>query len=579
VRSKLLTRARVIGMGAMVLCLGAAALRFYKPVLPTAKAADGMDWRYYGNDPANTRFQNIDQVTTANASTLTPAWIFHTGVHDPMASMETSPLVVEGTMYVTTGLDDVFALDAATGKQQWAYHPADMPPIDQLDLCCSRNNRGVAYGDDRLYLGRLDATLVAIDAERGQQLWKVAVDNYQNGYSITMAPQYIDGLVIVGVAGGEYLIRGHVDAYDAETGRLVWRFYTTEPTTWAGDSWKTGAAPVWQTPAFDKSLGMVYLSTGNTGPDINGTNRAGTNLYAVCMVALDIRSGKLRWYFQEVHHDIWDYDATPPVVLFTLNGTPAIAHAGKSGYMFILDRRNGKPLYQVNETPVPTTPAWQHPWPTQPESIIESLTPHSVASVPPGYIAAPQWTPPQETAYVMQPGSEGGLEWPPMAYSPRTHFVYHHARYVPQAFQTTQSNVTGGNYPGWGSTTDDVPGIGEYGIYGAVDTTTGKVAWKIKTPDPGDSGFAIAGDVAFFGENSGLFHAVNAATGAVLWTFDGTSVPGGGGSTAAPIAYMAHGTEFIANAFGGNPGEDTPLGDAVIAFSLPGSGSGHGHDH
>jgi quinohemoprotein ethanol dehydrogenase len=528
-----------------------------------------LDWRYYGNDPANSRYQNVDQINPGNAANLRPAWVFHTGIHDPKMSMEMSPIVVEGTMYVTTGNDDVFALSAATGKQKWAYHPTDMPPLSLLPLCCSHNNRGVAAGEDRLFLGRLDATLVALNTENGRVIWKATVDDWHNGYSITMAPQVVAGMVIVGVSGGEYLTRDHVDAYSAKNGTLLWRFYTTEPTTWAGDSWKYGGAPVWQTPAFDRNLGLLYFSTGNAGPDINGVDRAGLNLYTVAIVAVDIHTGTVRWYFQEAHHDLWDYDATPPVVLFSLNGTPAIAHAGKTGYVFILDRRNGTPIYQVNETPVPTEPAWQHPWPTQPESVIESLTPHSVESVPPGYVAAPQWTPPQETTLVMQPGAEGGLEWPPMAYSPRTQFIYHHARYIPQAFHTTPTNTSGGTLPGWGSTTDDVPGITEYGVYGAVDATTGKIAWKIRTDDPADSGMTVAGDLVFFGENSGLFHAVDAKTGSVLWTFDATTIPGTGGSTAAPIAYVVNGREYIANGFGGNPGEDTALGDAIIAFALP----------
>jgi alcohol dehydrogenase (cytochrome c) len=224
----------------------------------------------------------------------------------------------------------------------------------------------------------------------------------------------------------------------------------------------------------------------------------------------------------------------------------------------------------VTEVPVPTTPAWQNPWPTQPQTAIESMTPHSVASVPSGYTAAPMWTPPQETPLVMQPATDGGQEWPPDAYSPRTKFLYQDARYLPQVFQTNPTNTSGGTLPGWGSTTDDVPGITPYGIYGALDTTTGKIAWQIPVQYPAGSGWAVAGDLAFFGESQGLFHAVNAATGQMLWTFNALTIPGAGGATAAPVAYMVDGREYIANGFGGNPGEPySPLGDAIIAFSLP----------
>jgi len=178
---------------------------------------------------------------------------------------------------------------------------------------------------------------------------------------MTIAPQFINGMVIVGVSGGEYLTRGHVDAYDARTGNHLWRFYTTEPTTWAGNSYLQGGAPVWQNPTYDSRLGLLYVATGNAGPDINGVPRAGLNLYAVAVVALNAKTGAVAWYYQESHHDLWDYDSTSPVVLFDLNGTPALAHQGKTGYTFILDRRTGKPLYPVNEVAVPTTPEWQNP--------------------------------------------------------------------------------------------------------------------------------------------------------------------------------------------------------------------------
>jgi alcohol dehydrogenase (cytochrome c) len=551
--------------------LCASAIAFIALNMPYLNAQeDNVDWRYYGNDLSNTRFQNVDQINTSNASQLQVAWVFHTGVNDPNVSMEMSPIVIDGTMYVTTGNDDVFALNAANGKQRWAYHSSDMPPLSSLPLCCSHNNRGVAFGQGHIYVARLDATLVALNASNGSTVWRAVVDDWHKGYSMTLPPQFVDGMVIVGVSGGEYLTRGHVDAFDARTGNHLWRFYTTEPTTWAGNSYLQGGAPVWQSPSYDKQLGTLFIATGNAGPDINGVDRAGTNLYTVCVVALNAKTGALKWYYQESHHDLWDYDATPPTVMFDLNGVPAIAHAGKTGYTFILDRRTGTPLYGVNEAPVPTTPAWQNPWPTQPESTIENLTPMNVASVPSGYTAAPMWTPPQETPLVMQPASDGGLEWPPMAYSPRTKFLYQHARYLPQVFHTTPTNTSGGTLPGWGSTTDNVPGIVTYGKYGAIDTTTGRIAWQIQVPQPADSGIAIGGDVAFFGETSGLFHAVDAATGNMLWTFNATTIPGAGGATAAPAVYVIDGREFVVNGFGGNPGEDNcPLGDAIIAFALP----------
>lgn len=564
-------RKRTVGLIALCLILLATLViskKMKRAYAQTISSTANLDWPYYGNDLGNGRFQNVDQINTSNVAQLKPAWIFHTGVHDPQASMEVSPIVVSGIMYLTSGDDDVFAVNAQTGKQIWAYHPTDMPPLSELFLCCSHNNRGVAQAGNQLFLARLDATLVSLDKNDGHVLWKAVVDNWRAGYSITMAPQYAAGKVIVGVSGGEYLIRGHVDAYDATSGKLVWRFWTTDPATFAGDSWKHGGGPVWQTPAYDPDLGTVYFSVGNVGPDINGVIRAGLNLYTVSVVAVDVQTGKLRWYFQESHHDLWDYDATPPVMLFSLNGVPALTHAGKTGYLFILDRRNGSPLYPVVEKPVPTTPEWQNPWPTQPESMIESLTPHSVGPLPKGYVGAPQWTPPQQTMYTIQPGDSGGLEWPPMGYSPRTRFIYHDARYAPVTFRTTPKNIVGGTYPGWGSTSNAVPNTG-YGIYGAIDSTTGKIAWKIKVKMPADSGMTVGGDIVYFGDESGIFYAVDARTGAILWTFNGTSLQAGGAPTAAPIVYMVNGREFVADAFGGNPGEKTKLGDIMVAFSLP----------
>jgi quinohemoprotein ethanol dehydrogenase len=559
------------GHAVMLVCASAMLMAaFNVPQLKAQENETNVSWRYYGNDLANTRFQNIDQVNTTNASQLKVAWVFHTGVNNSNTSMEMSPIVIGGTMFVTSGQDDVFALNAATGRLRWHYHPTDMPSLSSLPLCCSYNNRGVAYGEGLVFEARLDATLVALNAENGRMVWKTVVDDWHNGYSMTIAPQFINGMVIVGVSGGEYLTQGHVDAYNASTGAHIWRFYTTEPSTWTGDSYLHGGAPVWHNPTYDPALGTLYVTTGNAGPDINGVPRAGQNLYTVCILALNVKTGALEWYFQESHHDLWDYDATSPVVLFTLNGIPALAHQGKTGFTFILDRRNGTPLYPVTEVAVPTQPAWQNPWPTQPETDIESMTPHSVASVPSGYTAAPMWTPPQQKPLVMQPGADGGQEWPPDAYSPRTHFLYQHARYQPEAFSTNPTNTSGGTLPGWGSVTDVPPGQQVFGKYGAVDTTTGKIVWQITTPQPADSGFVVAGDVAFFGESNGLFHAVDAATGNMLWTFNAMTIPGAGGATAAPVAYEVNGREYIANGFGGNPGElYAPLGDAIIAFALP----------
>ncbi len=540
-------------------------------------AQENLDWRYHGNTLSNERFQDVDQINPSNVANLKPAWIFHTGVNDPNMSMEMTPVVVNGVMYIPTGDDDVFALNAATGKQIWAYHPTDMPPLASLPICCNNDNRGVAVGDGQVFVARLDATLVALNAATGKVMWKTTVDLPSNGAAMTIAPQFADNKVIVGVSGAEYGVRGHVDAYNPGTGALIWRFWTTEPTTWAGNSYLTGGASVWGNPSYDPDLQMLYFSTGNAYPWPDSSARAGMNLYAVSIVALDIKTGALKWYFQEAHHDMWDFDGPQPTVLLTVNGVPAIEHTSKTGYTFILDRRTGKSLFPWAEVAVPPTPAsaaWQVPWPTQPESSIESLTEHSAESpLPAGYIAAPQWTAIQPTPMVYQPIFDGGMEWPPAAYSPRTHFIYSHARYAPWDLGITYSPLQNGKCPGsacqW-TGTFFIPGVTFHGVYGAVDTTTGKVAWK--DPVTGfapDSGVGVAGDLVFFGESSGLFHAADARTGQILWTFDSSTVPNAGGANGSPAIYVVRGKEYVVYGFGGNPGESPKLGDAVIAFALP----------
>ncbi len=295
--------------------------------LPSAPTApQDLGWRYYGNDLGNTRFQDVGQINPSNVASLRPAWIFHTGVLDPATSFEGSPIIVNGIMYISTGHDDVFALSAATGAMKWAYHPeADMPPLSQLSICCGEDSRGVAYGDGLIFLARLDARLVALNAHTGAVAWQATVANWQDRYSMTMAPQFAGGEVVVGLSGADYETRDAVVAYDALTGRRLWTFYTTAPgPTWQGTSWQTGGGAVWDNPAVDPRLGVVYVSTGNAAPDLYGGNRAGQNLYTSSLVALDLRTGRVRWYFQEVHHDLWDYDSAQAPMLFDVpsGGTP-----------------------------------------------------------------------------------------------------------------------------------------------------------------------------------------------------------------------------------------------------------------
>ncbi len=553
----------------------------------SAAAAENLDWTHYGNDLANSRFQAADQINPSNVSRLRPAWIFHTGVLDPQASLEVSPIVADGRMFVTSGHDDVFALDAATGRERWSYHPKLRVPITHVSLCCGEVNRGVAFGNGRVFLARLDGVLDALDARTGALLWERAVVDVNAGLSLTMAPQFTSGLVILGSAGGEFKARGQVAAFDAASGNQRWRTFTTLPgPTWQNTSWQHGGAHVWQTPAIDPQLNLLYVATGNAAPDINGKDRAGVNLFSSSIVALDLTTGSVRWNFQEVHHDLWDYDGAQPTMLFdvTKDGKafPAVGHCSKNGNYYILDRRSGAPLFPVIETPVATKPGWQNASPSQPVSAVEPLTPLGILpgtvdpkKLPADVVLAPQYTPPQEQKRLIQPGDDGGCEFPPAAFSPRTHFVYYGTRYEPAVYQSLPRD-DGPNPQGeflGSSFHEAIPGVTDFGIFGATDVDTGKVVWKIKVAQPAKSGMLIAGDLVFFGEGNGRLHAADARSGQVLFTFDGRTVPNGGGAQAAPIAYVLDGREYIVNAFGGN-NADRPnfppniVGDAIVAFTI-----------
>src|ERR1700733_11230552 len=423
--------------------------------------AQEIDWPYNGNDVYNSRFQNIDQITPSNVSQLKPAWTFHTGLlSDPSMSMEMTPLVVSGVMYITTGDDDVFALNPTTGKQIWHYAPTDMPKISTLPVCCNNDNRGVAYGAGMVFDARLDGKLVALNAKTGAVVWSTVVDTASNGAGMTLAPQYIGASagtipeVLVGVTGGEFAVRGHLDAYAPATGKLLWRFWTTAPATWAGTSWQHGGASIWGTPTYDSALNMVYFSTGNAYPWPYAGNRAGANLFSSSIVALDATSGELQWFFQFAHHDMWDFDGPQPTLLFSWNGIAAIEHTSKTGYMWILDRASGEPLIPYAEVPIPPTPAnaaFQHPWPTQPVSSIESLVEHLASPLPAGATAAPMWTTTGPEPLVYAPWAGGGMEWPPAAYSPRTHMIYSHANYSPANIGQTNLPDNPANCPPLGA--------------------------------------------------------------------------------------------------------------------------------
>jgi alcohol dehydrogenase (cytochrome c) len=381
----------------------------------------------------------------------------------------------------------------------------------------------------------LDDKLVALDATDGKELWEKTVADQTVGYSETMAPQIYNGMVIIGSAGGEWAIRGFVAAYDASTGDQKWRWDSTDPKSFAGDSWKSGGGMVWTTPAIDPDNGLVIFSTGNPNPDLSGAVRAGDNLYTDSIVALDVNTGQLRWYYQEVKHDVWDYDAVSNVVLFDVeeNGTtvPAAGEAGKVGWVFIVDRRSGR--------------------------LIRKSDPYVMMS-------KNMFSMPTKAGVDMLPGANGGAEWSPPAYSPQTHLLYILAMDQLMRFTTEPPAQSKGQIRlGSAFTNIEKNGVQD-GPLVAIDVNTGKVAWQYKAPQPLIGGaLATAGNLVFMGEGNGWFDAFNARTGELLWRYQL-----GAGVNAPPISYQVNGEQYIAVAAGGNFQMGYPYGDAVAIFKL-----------
>lgn len=495
------------------------------------------DWLLHGRTYDNQRYSPLRQITADNVKSLIPVALLQTGM---AASFEATPIVVNGVMYLTTPVVNrtmkIMAVNAATGERLWevTYN------LGPFQVCCGPVNRGVAIGYGKVYVATLDDHLVALDAVDGHTLWDSTIVDSQNGYSETLAPQIYDGMIIVGSAGGEWALRGFVAAYDANTGRQRWRWNSTDPKSYSGDSWRTGGAMPWTTPAIDPELGLVIFSTGNPNPDLDGTGRRGDNLYSDSIVALDVRTGRLKWYYQEVKHDVWDYDAVSNVVLVDVHRRgktiPAAAEAGKVGWVFILDRRTGK--------------------------LIRKSDPYVMMS-------KNMFSTPTRAGVDMLPGANGGAEWSPPAYSPETHYLYIMAMNQLMRF-TTKPAITAPGLIRLGSAfTNVAPGGIQNGPFVALDVETGKIAWQYMAPQPLIGGaLATAGNLVFMGEGNGWFDAFNAKTGERLWRYNL-----GAGVNAPPVTYQVNGEQYVAVAAGGNFQLTYPYGDTVAIFKLPSAGT------
>jgi quinohemoprotein ethanol dehydrogenase len=547
-------------------------------------AADPTDnWITNGGSTMNQRYSPLKQIDTSNVANVKGVWHIHlkSGI-TAKYSAEGQPIVYKGVIYLPTGADDVFAIDLATGKIDWTYRAH----LDQkiATVCCGWDNRGVAIGDGKVYFGRLDGKLVALDMKTGQVAWTKQVEQWQHGYSLTAAPLYWEGRVYTGLSGGEYGVRGRVTAFDATTGKELWRFYTVPGpgqvghNTWpSNDSWKHGGASVWQTPAVDPALGLLYFSTSNASPDFSGGARAGDNLFTSSIVAIDAKTGTYKWHFQEVHHDIWDYDAPSPVVLFDLNGKKAIAEVGKTGFAYVLDRANGKPLYGVNEKPVPqrkdqATAATQ-PFPVGDATVrqdipaselnqIKSSLPKGAKYVNGGRIFTPYG---RGFAVIAAPSALGGTNWPPSSYNPSTHYLYACGSNSTQVFSGGK-NVTyqnGKQYLG----SAYIPLGTDTGTFTALDMSSNRIAWQKQFPDRCYSGsMTTGGGLVFVGRNDGRMQAYDASSGKVLWSFQT-----GAGANNVATAVQQNGNEYLVFYAGGSALAATAHGDDLWLLGLNGT--------
>ena len=546
-------------------------------------AAPSDAWRTNGGNLYNQRYSASRALDAGNVGALQGVWrtrLRGSGLA-PQYSGEAQPLVHDGRIFVITGADDVFALSVETGEILWQRF-AELDAAN-TSVCCGWTSRGVGLGAGKVFVGRLDGRLLALDEKTGKTIWSVQAERWQEGFSITSAPLYYDGLVITGFSGAELGVRGRVKAFDARDGKLVWTFYTIPGPgevgheTWPRDNdvWKHGGATVWQTPAVDPELGLLYFSTGNPGPDFNGAVRAGDDLFAASIVAIEAKTGKYRWHFQEVHHDLWDYDAPNPVVLFDVDlggvARKALAQVGKTGWAYILDRKTGEPLLGIDERPVPQEPR-QATAATQPYPRGDAIVPQFVDIPPEGFKLVNEgriFTPYHGAqGMIVNPSLYGGANWPPSSYDPARHFLF-----------VCASSVVG-NFVG-GDRDFEIPPDGAHyeggvvgfaalprsGIFAALDVTTNRIAWRYRWPDQCYSGsVATAGGLVFVGRNDGRLTALEAATGEQRWSFQT------GAGMNAPVTVFEHdGRPYVVAYSAGNALVGTARGDSVWLFGLDGT--------
>ena len=513
------------------------------------------NWLTYYGAYDGQRYSALDGIHAGNVATLKPAWVFQAGVIGLQAApatyaLEAAPIVVDGVMFLSGWDGYVWALDARGGRMLWRYRHAI--PLDQ-PLCCGNVNRGVAVAAGKVFVATLNGQLLALDARNGRLLWQRAFADPRAGESATSAPLVVKQLVVVGSSGGEYGVRGHLDAFDLDTGKPAWRRYNVpkpgEPgaETWRGDSWQQGGGSTWITGTYDPELDTLYWGTGNPGPLFDGDARPASNLYTSSVVALNPDTGALKWHYQWTPHDVWDYDGVNENILFEQGGRKLLAHFDRNGYLFVLDRSNGRLVRAM--------PFGKVTW-----GSIDATT----GKVDVRLVPTPAGT-------EICPGPAGAKEWTHAAYSPQTGLLYAPVieacatfKRIPQAFREGMAY--------WGGEAS-AAGHPQSGAVKAFDPATGREVWSWSSPQPMVSSLlATAGGLVFAGEPSGYVDAFDARSGKLLWRFQT-----GSGLHGNPVAYSIDGRQYIAvpSGWGGWMEGFAPemygasRGSALVVFALP----------
>jgi glucose dehydrogenase len=564
------------------------------------------EWPSYGRDYGQQRFSPLTQVDRTSVARLAPRWTFESGIE---AAFQATPIVVDGVMYLSLPFDHVVALDARDGRLRWRYDHQRLP---DRKMCCGPANRGVAVGYGKVFIGTVDARLVALDAATGKKAWDVDLVNGEvgrteeaalldradplqkarvagsTGVGVNMAPLVYAGKVIVGITGvgyglhldapragaplgavvgveGRYGRPGFLAAFDVETGRRVWQFDTTLASGWEGrftpttpdgvplhrdlakeraaapsrpDAWRYGGGSAWTTPTIDVERGLLFFGTGNPSPQLEDSSRPGDNLYTVSLVALDAGTGALRWFYQQVPHDLWGYDvASPPVLVDLARGgkvVPAVSQASKLGWLYVHDRLTGKLLVKSK--------------PVVPQKNLFAL--------------------PSPEGTEIYPAAVGGVNWSPTALDPVNGWAFLAAVHWPMRYSLHEAPAEGG-HPALRYSSMEPVGKERWGVLSAVDVASGEIRWQHRTPEPLVGGvLATAGGLVFTGEGDGHVDALDAATGQVLWRYRCAA-----GANAPPITYEIYGVQYVAVAAGGNPLFGFKAGQTLMVFALKEQGT------